>query len=156
MSASATSVYDMLLSFVEGEKWKSEPLPDQGAVSYVFDGNNGPWRTYAKAFEQDRQIAFYGVLPFTIEEDRRAAAAELITRINFGVVIGNFEMDFDDGEVRFKTSLDFEGEEPLSTTLILHLARANLSVMDHYIPAFVALTAGDKSPAGALAEVAAA
>ena len=49
-----------------------------------------------------------------------------------------------------KTSLDFEGEEKLGTTLILHLARANLSVMDHYIPAFVALTAGNKSPEEAL------
>jgi hypothetical protein len=118
----------------------------------VFDGKSGPWRTFVRAFEEEKQVAFYGILPFPIQEDKRGVVSELISRINYGVVIGNFEMDFADGGVRFKTSLDFEGEE-LRPPLILQLATANLSVMDHYIPAFIAACAKDKSAVEALAAV---
>ncbi len=40
------------------------------------------------------------------------AVAEFITRANFGIVIGNFEIDFSDGEIRYKTSIDVEGDRP--------------------------------------------
>jgi len=33
---------------------------------------------------------------------------EFLTRANYGLNIGNFEMDFQDGEIRFKTAIDVE------------------------------------------------
>jgi hypothetical protein len=148
----ANSIYDHLLMFFEGEQWKFQAQAEQRTVSFVFDGKAGPWTTHVKAFEDEEQVAVYGVVPFAIDEERRAAAAELITRINFGLVIGNFELDFADGEIRYKTSLDFEGEQ-LTDQLLIQLVRANLSCMDAYLPAFVAFAAGAMTPAAALAVV---
>ncbi|HTL35117.1 MAG TPA: YbjN domain-containing protein [Kofleriaceae bacterium] len=145
-------IYATLVRFFEGEKWKFQASTEERAVSVVFDGKAGPWTTHVKAFDDERQVAVYGVLPFTLEEEKRAAAAELITRINFGLVIGNFEMDFADGEVRYKTSLDFEGDR-LSDILLLQLVRANLTIVDSYLPAFVALAAKAITPSDALALV---
>ena len=33
--------------------------------------------------------------------------AEFLTRANYGIMIGNFEMDFNDGEVRYKGALEY-------------------------------------------------
>jgi len=42
---------------------------------------------------------------------------KFLTRANYGMMIGNFEMDFTDGEIRYKTSIDVEGDK-LSSALI--------------------------------------
>ncbi len=70
--------------------------------------------------------------------ERRAALAEFVTRANFGLVVGNFEMDMDDGEVRYKTSIDVEGDR-LSTALLHQLVRVNLEMMDKYLPGLYAV-----------------
>jgi hypothetical protein len=46
--------------------------------------------------------------------------AEFLTRANSGMVIGNFELDFADGEIRYKTSIDVEGDK-LSYAIIKRL-----------------------------------
>jgi hypothetical protein len=59
--------------------------------------------------------------------------AEFQARVNYGLVIGNFEMDWEDGEIRFKTSLDFMGE-PFSENLLNQLFNDNLRTMNLYLP----------------------
>ena len=43
--------------------------------------------------------------PLTILEPLRHTTAEFICRANYGLPIGNFEMDFSDGELRYKVGL---------------------------------------------------
>ena len=57
--------------------------------------------------------------------------AEFVTRANRGMRIGNFELDFDDGEIRYKTSMDVEGGD-LTDKMIDNLLRANLTTTDRY------------------------
>ena len=70
--------------------------------------------------------------------ERMAAVAEFITRANYGLIIGNFELDFSDGEIRYKTSLDVEGDR-LSQALIKQLVYTNVLTMDQYLPGILAV-----------------
>lgn len=36
------------------------------------------------------------------DEEHRAELSKFLTMVNYGLLIGNFEMDFNDGEVRYK------------------------------------------------------
>ncbi len=78
--------------------------------------------------------------------------AESLTRINYGLILGNFEMDYADGEVRFKTSMDVEDSE-LTPELIKPVVFANLGMMDRYWPTLTALVEGRLEPQAALALV---
>ena len=51
-------------------------------------------------------MLFYSVLPLNVPCGQASAIAEFITRANYGMALGNFELDFNDGEVRYKTSVD--------------------------------------------------
>ena len=51
-------------------------------------------------------------IPLPAGEDTRLAVAEYITRANFNMRNGNFELNMDDGEIRFKTYVH-AGKEPL-------------------------------------------
>jgi hypothetical protein len=146
------SVYDTIVSSLHEQKWIFHEEPAQHRVLIDYASAAGAWSTYAVAFEKSRQIAVYGVLPFAVEADQRAAVVELITRLNFGLIVGNFEIDVDDGEVRYKTSLDFEDGE-LTTPLLRQLVRANIAMMEHHLQAFVAVAVGKVAVAAALAEV---
>ncbi len=42
--------------------------------------------------------------PVKAPEEKRLAIAEFVARANDGLRIGNFELDFGDGEVRYKRS----------------------------------------------------
>lgn len=42
-------------------------------------------------------------LPLSADENYRLAVAEYLTRANFNMRNGNFEMNMEDGEIRFKT-----------------------------------------------------
>ena len=56
---------------------------------------------YAVAVSDDL-VQCYHIAPIKAEEAQRAEMAEFITRANYDTKLGNFEMDFRDGELRYK------------------------------------------------------
>lgn len=80
---------------------------------------------------------------------KRPAIAEFITRANYGLPNGNFEMDFEDGEIRFKTSMDTEDIE-LTDAMVRNLVYANVLAMDQYLPGIMNVIYSDMSPDAAI------
>lgn len=58
--------------------------------------------------ENNKLLAVYGILPFLIPESHQSAAILLITQINYDMILGNLEMDVNDGEIRYKNAIDVE------------------------------------------------
>ena len=58
--------------------------------------------------EKNNLLAVYGILPFLVPETHQNAAMLLITQINYDMLIGNLEMDVNDGEIRYKHAIDVE------------------------------------------------
>ena len=54
----------------------------------------------------NRHTLVYTTLLQAVPEEKRSAVAEFITRANYGLPGGNFEMDWRDGELRYKVFLD--------------------------------------------------
>jgi len=51
-------------------------------------------------------------LPLTADTDHRLAMAEYLTRVNWGMRNGNFELNMDDGEIRYKSYVHIGQEKP--------------------------------------------
>ena len=85
----------------------------------------------------------------------RGLAAEYLTRANYGLSIGNFEMDFEDGEVRYKTSIDVEGGE-LTQGMIKNLVYSNCATTDRYLHGLMKVVYGNADPASAVRDAEAA
>ena len=134
--------------FFAEDNWAAAPVSD-GVLQMTFRGENGQWMCFAQAREELRQFIFYSVCPVTIAADKRLAIAEFITRANYGLIIGNFELDFDDGELRYKTSLDVEAAD-LTSGLIRPVVYANVITMDRYLPGALAILYGNTLPVEAI------
>ena len=77
------------------------------------------------------QVALYGYFPFQTPEDRRPHAMELLHRCNSGLILGNFEYNFETHEIRFKSSVDLHGQQ--ASYVFLHtLMKNNLVTMEEY------------------------
>jgi hypothetical protein len=68
------------------------------------------------------------------------------------MIIGNFEFDFSDGEIRFKTSLDINSSN-LDVAVIGQLIYTNLFNVDKYLPGITQILDSDISPEEAIATI---
>lgn len=145
-------ILDTLVDFFQQEDWTYEQLPDLPIFRLGMTGRNGKWVGYAQAREEQDQAVFYSVCPANVPEDRRMAMAEFMARVNYGLVIGNFEMDFHDGEVRYKTSIDVENDR-LTPALVRNMIVLNLQMMDRCLPGIMAVAFGDVAPEEAVSRI---
>ena len=77
-----------------------------------------------------------------VPEHKLMAVAEFLTRANSGMILGNFELGFTDGEIRYKTSIDVEGDR-LCFALIKRLVYGNVTMMDEYWPGIMSVVYGE-------------
>jgi len=148
-----SALFDTLVRFFEDEDWTFHA--DAPVVHFPFKGEYGRWTCRAKAREEQRQVLVLSLCPVNAPVARRAEAGEYLHRANFGLVRGNFELDYRDGEIRFKTSADVEEamlQQPTWATLRA-LVHMNLAMTDRYLPGLLRVLYGAENPARALARV---
>jgi hypothetical protein len=115
-----------------------QPLP---VLLTELDTPSGTWKLYAHAVEERELILLYSICPLTVPPEKRAEMASFLTRANYGLALGNFELDFEDGEIRYKTSLTVESGD-VSPTLVRRLAQVNGLAMERYLPSIAAVVTG--------------
>lgn len=148
----AVRAFNALGEYLTGDGWYPQRNDEKHVYRMMFEGKNGELRCYAQIRVDLEQFVFYAVTTVKVPENARAAVAEFLTRANYGMRIGNFEMDYSDGEVRYKSSLDFEGET-LSPNLLKNAIYPAVQVMDRYVPGLMGVAFGGKSPKLAVAEI---
>mmetsp|Transcript_3029 Transcript_3029/g.4070 ORF Transcript_3029/g.4070 Transcript_3029/m.4070 type:complete len:183 (-) Transcript_3029:348-896(-) len=130
------------------------PAREDGSIvlSMNLTGNNSSFRTFIDLkIPQDRMIVFVESPVKVPEGDKRTVCAELLMRINYTLALGNFEIDFRDGEVRYRMAVDVEGSA-LSLPMIETNIMVSAATMDRYFPAVMAVVYGNKSPLEAFEE----
>jgi hypothetical protein len=145
-------LFEAVVDYLTEDDWKFQVVKDDTALMLSFRGEAGSWQCFATVDEEKQWFTFYSILPSNVPEEKRVEIAEFVTRANYGLVIGNFEMDYGDGEVRYKTSVDVEGGE-LTPKMIENIMRANLMTMDRYFAGLMGVLYGDRDPAEAIAEM---
>lgn len=153
MSTATTSrIMSALMAFFDEEEWSYARVPDRPILKLGYTGKTGNWTCYAQVRELDEQVLFYSICPLTVGPAKRLAVAEYLTRANYGLIIGNFEMDLDDGEIRYKTSLDAENSE-LTSGMIRNAVYASVLMMDKYLPGILSILGGNVPPKQAIDEI---
>ena len=68
------------------------------------------------------------------------------------MILGNFELNFDTGEIRYKTSMSVKGNQLTSETL-KQLVYPNVLTMDRYLPGIISVISGEMSSAKAIRHI---
>ncbi|MEM9449475.1 MAG: YbjN domain-containing protein [Cyanobacteria bacterium P01_E01_bin.6] len=146
------SIYEQVQAFFDGDEWPVVEVEPNAILQSTFQGDNGQWLCYAQLQEEHRQLVFYSVLPLRVPDEKQMAIAQFMIRANNGLAIGNFELDFEDGTIRFKTSLR-SPNTPLTDDVIRDLIYTNVLTVDQYLPGILQLLYSTTDPAAAIAHV---
>ena len=100
-------------------------------------------------------IVCSSILPARVGRSALEAVMESLTRANSGLLEGKFELDLDDGEVRFTTSAFVIPGLAVEQVEVMfgHLLAFNLVAFDAYRPAIVAVQSNDTDVSGVIAGV---
>lgn len=139
-----SGIYEALREALAAAGQPFDEHPEEQYLLTHAAGAGGEWVLVAQAREERDQASIYSIRLPPVAEELREAVAILLTRINFGLYLGNFELDLSDGELRFKTSIDFGGLPP-AQELLHPLIGTNLATMDTYLPVIDAVVAGEST-----------
>jgi len=145
-------IFQKVVEFFKDDGWPFEQLEDEEILRLEYEGENSKWRCFAHVIEESQRFVFLSSLANFVPKLMRLEASEYLTRANFGMEVGNFEMDFSDGTVRYRTSVDVEGGE-LTSTMIKNMVYLNIAVMDQYLPGLKKVVKDGMEPEKAIEEV---
>ena len=131
---------DVVLGFCKSENIEIESTQGErgDVLNVAFAGETGRLSGVLHVDENIGVLTVYSLCPVRVTPPRTAAALELVARLNFGHMLGNLEIDVDSGLIRFKTSIDVEGEE-LTDGLVANCVYANIASMEQMLPAIRAV-----------------
>ncbi|MDJ0775292.1 MAG: YbjN domain-containing protein, partial [Mastigocoleus sp. MO_167.B18] len=98
------SLYTSVINFFVQDDWNYTEVEEGRAFKVAVDLDNSNYNCYVIINEEKRNFKFYSISPVKVPENKYTEMAEFFTRANYGMNLGNFEMDFRDGEIRYKTS----------------------------------------------------
>ncbi len=155
-----TSLQEIVLGWFEGDGWNLTASDDGHTWMTSVEGDHGRWPVLVQVFEELGVFACYSLAPISPPASRRPDIIEYVTRANAGLVTGNFEVDVDGGEVRYKTAVDLSDvpEEELAggavvRALVADLTYTNVATTDRYLPGLLQVVAGSATPAEAVAAI---
>jgi hypothetical protein len=103
--------------------------------------------------DDGQRVVVYSLLVEEVDAPRRAAVLELTARANHGLLGGAFEIDVDEGDVRFRSDLDLASaaldDEQLGA-LLTPLLEVNLETVEVYAEALGSVLAGRQAPQAAV------
>lgn len=140
-----TQTYETVLDFLKNGNWKF--VEHERGFYLVFSGRNGQFHCSLRV--EGTLVTFHVNVGLKTPPAARGAMAELVARINGGLILGNFEFDPDDGDLRYKNSINVEGGV-LSEDMCRHLLFAALCTADRYLPAIHRVALGVSTPAQAV------
>jgi len=149
--AAESTIFESMVNLFGEEEWAFQEL-DNSTLRLLFQGKNGKFNCYARAREAQQQFVFYSLCPVKVPQKKRKQLGEFVCRANFGMIIGNFELDFNTGEIRYKTSIDIK-DSFLTEETLKQLVYTNVLTMDQYLPGIEAVISSKTSPEEAIAQI---
>ncbi len=135
------TIYQIMFNFFQSEKFPFWTIENEEKLGVTYRGDNGEWDCYILAKEAEQICSVYGIFPETVPQEKLPTVAEFLMRINTRLIVGNFELNFDTGEIYFKTSIDVEGD-CFSESLLHQLFYTNAFTIDCYFPEIFKIIAG--------------
>lgn len=124
---------------------------DECACLVRYQGEHMKYQTFVFSKEEQRLAVCYTTIPLKTQPRQRPVVAEYLSRANHRLLVGNFEIDYESCDVRFRTSVDVEGGE-LTTRMAKHMLFNNLAWVDEYAKGLIGVLYRGLTPAQAITE----
>jgi hypothetical protein len=139
----STQMFDAVVECFEEEHWKYLWVETAGETRFftLIPRKKGEFLGISTVREEQNEYVFSTYYEVKVPESKRQKVAAFLKQINDGLTVGNFEMNMEDGEVCFKTSVAVT-DPPLPPAEIDRFVQSSLSTAERYLPEFMAVIRG--------------
>ena len=130
------------------DEWLFKTDEEQGIFTFGISLSKNIRRAEVVVDVRQNDYLVYGMFPLKADEDnpqQMARMAEFMCRANFGLIAGNFELDFTDGEIRFKYYVDCQSAVP-SLDQVKDSILCTIAMLDRYSEGILAILFSDMDP----------
>lgn len=133
--------------YLEGQqlRYQLEPSDDQPRFRLGFRLDNGQCILKIQASERSDAVLIHTTYPFNVPENQIQRIATLLVYVNWGLLLGNMEMDPRDGELRFRVSIPVEDSD-VTMQQIKRMVGVSLAMVDRYFTAVTGTIFGNGDP----------
>ncbi|TWU04598.1 YbjN domain-containing protein [Stieleria varia] len=137
-------------AYLMREELKYTRDDEREAFLLSFGGDHGSYREIIRI--DDNVLQSFVGMSVKVPEGSRIDIAVAVARANYGMKIGKFELDMNDGELRYHIAVPVDGDLP-SDNVLDRLVHIGIAMADRYMPAFLAVIYGNEPAKDAIALV---
>ena len=115
---------------------------DKDAWFFGVQSHNSCLTCRVHSREEQNQVLVLIQCPVKLPPDARDDGCRLLNQINWKLVVGSFEMDQSDGEIRFRIGIDTDDLE-LTPEAVARMVGCATMMMDKHLPQLLALLNSD-------------
>ena len=145
-----STAFSDLLTHLDSHDVKYITLPDEVGVGFVIPTSTATYSIAAQVESDSVQFRFQ--FPIRIPAGSRSDVCQAITRANFGLKMGSFQLDLEDGELVFNV-FNLLVNERLPDEIAERIIGTSLSMIGRYGHAFLAVVYGNEDPKQAIKHV---
>uniref|UniRef100_A0A7S1GPJ9 YbjN domain-containing protein n=1 Tax=Cyclophora tenuis TaxID=216820 RepID=A0A7S1GPJ9_CYCTE len=139
------SLFEVVKRNLDNNDWKYDVAREGSLIKAGAKGENGSFAVVFDVKEDRNILVLYVISNVHFPVKNRDKLAVYLTYCNYGMTLGNFEMDMSDGEVRFKNSVNTTGTQ-LSEEMVDELLKISLVVMDRFFAGMIKVSYTDLDP----------
>jgi hypothetical protein len=144
------SPFQVVVDYCESAEIKFRAEPDVKGVFFSMRGEMAIYDVALLITHEDEVLQIYLTIPIATTDERfRPLVAEFVTRANHRIVIGHFDLDIDEGKLRYHIGHPF-GERGLDEDTVGRLFSTAMGTADRYFPALMRTLVGGETPADAV------
>lgn len=135
--------------YFEANKFAWQSDAEGSYVESQFCSEQGQWRCVLLPFEDPDRLMVLSLLPLKVPGIRRRATAEFLMRVNYRLITGSFDLDFNDGELRYRDCLLIDNGQP-TTEQLDQVVGNSFRTFTHHLPVVASVAFGRISPVRAM------
>ncbi len=139
------NVIEAIKLYFEKNEWKYKYDEEKKIFTSGIDMENvlGDVKIYVSLDKNSYNV--YTVLNSKVEKEYYATVGEFLHRANYGLKNGNFEIDYRDGEIRYKSFVNFENVV-ISEEIVGDSIFVGIAMLDRYGKGLLKIMLGDSTP----------
>ena len=139
-------------SYFEKENFTYSGFNEKNVASISFNVESKISSVRIRFQAQKNMLLIRAMLPIKANEDVRPAVAEYLLRANYGMKIGGFDFDFNDGELSFRASF-YCGDVAPTHEQIDYAIKSCVVLTQRYGDGLLKVIFGLQSPKDAIQEI---
>jgi len=106
------SLFQELFEILRQDDWKFDFDIKNEIIKLEISGVNTNFHVFLLVDEKQESLLCNTYLKQKVPHSKRLEVCDFMNRVNYELANGNFEMDMDNGEIRYRTFLDLADAKP--------------------------------------------